>query len=108
MKPKEKTNSKKPKLVKFINQNWIATLVFLLLLAVLAAFLILNYLEESKQEYREWLAQNCECTEWEGELSCRTGFELDDEGICVAEGKFTSPRIACSQYNCSGGIIELK
>ena len=63
--------------------------------------------QKEKQEFREWLVDNCECVE-KNITRCWEGFELsEDEKRCRKEGKITNVLKSCSRYDCDGEINEI-
>jgi|TARA_Y100000034_G_C6703213_1_gene310249 hypothetical protein len=64
--------------------------------------------DEEKEEYLDWLGDNCDCVERE-RLKCSGEFELDEERrLCVKEDEITSVLLGCSMYNCSGEINKVE
>lgn len=92
----------------------IKTLVLIGIITVIAAFglsligkqMTANAIKELQEqvEYREWLAENCECLE-QNRFFCNKDFLLN--GSWCSNGKqYTNRLKACSMYNCSGEIKE--
>ncbi len=60
--------------------------------------------QQEQTEYREWLAENCECLE-EERFFCNEGFVLNGSW-CFKEEIYTNRLKACSKYDCSGDIKD--
>ena len=69
----------------------------------LKSIITANTIKE-QQKYEEWLKDNCNCTIKE-RLRCPEGYELNGK-TCIGWKSFTNPVLTCSQYNCSGEIMD--
>lgn len=100
---KQQTNKKNVDYWKIVQ-----IIVFAALLALVIIIVLLQYLEHKKEERKQWLIDNCKCIEWEGELSCQEGYDLEGE-VCVNadEDTFTNSLISCSRYQCENFVEEV-
>ncbi len=77
--------------------------VLLILIVVINKVMTANAIKE-QEIYREWLRDNCNCTE-RARIKCPDGFEWNSERHWCINGKsLTSPSLGCSKYDCSGEI----
>lgn len=101
---KKKVNNKKQ---KFAIGSLLAIIVVLIFVVIFLSSQLNKKLEVKAD--KEWLIQNCQCIEWEGEKKCPAGFELKkDTCINDTEKKFTNVLVACSKYECENYFVDLK
>ena len=94
-------------------------IVSIVMIALMVLVIFFSILQQNKRldnkKYnglrydKQWLIDNCECFEWDGEKKCTMGFELEN-GICINKTKntFTNVLISCSKYKCpEGNIVDL-
>lgn len=99
-----KLNNKKQ---KFMIGSLLAIIVVLIFVIVFLSSQLNKKLEVKAD--RDWLIQNCQCVEWEGEKRCPSGFEfLNDTCVNNTEKKFTNFLVACSKYECENYLVDLK
>lgn len=92
------------KLIKKIIVIAVITLVVAVSLMLIGNQMRANAIKEQqeKDDYEEWLANNCECLARD-RIFCPEGFELKGK-MCYNDKFYTSRLAACSKYDCSGEI----
>jgi hypothetical protein len=80
--------------------------VFLILIIAIGFYVksAMNANAIQQKNYEGWLKDNCNCTLKE-KVICREGYELVGS-ICKGFGAYTNPLLTCSQYNCTGEIVN--
>ena len=98
-----------------INKFRLAVAILILAAAV---FGLINYqekitanaikIQEEQKFLNEWLPENCKCLE-KNSTKCSEGFELVGN-LCKNDARkiFTNVLKACSKYDCSGVVYNLK
>lgn len=104
--------------------------IILLIIGLVGSLIVVERIiaentSKAQEEYKDWLSNNCDCVE-KKKPRCPVGFELSDnekmckkeaircptetgwylEGVCEEITYYTNRLLSCSQYNCSGKIVN--
>ncbi len=79
-------------------------LIFIIFIFVNVKKIITTNIIKEQEKYEEWLRDNCDCVLWE-RLKCEEPYELIVD-ICRDNHKITMPLEGCSQFDCSGELIN--